>query len=87
MAPNIDQERDRLIGDLDQAHMVTSVFQIKGIGPTLNGRNGEGNPYHTDGEIWIAKLVPQGERAAAPAKFEPPPALIQIKDKIFSWGS
>jgi LssY C-terminus len=87
IAPNIDQERDRLIGDLDQARMVTSVFQIKGIGPTLNGRNGEGDPYYTDGEIWIAKLVPQGERAAARAKFQPPPALIQIKDKIFSWGS
>ena len=86
IAPNIDQERDRLIGDLDQARMVTSVFQIKGIGPTLNGRNGEGDPYHTDGEIWIAKLALQGERAAAPARFEPPPPLIQIKDKIFSWG-
>jgi hypothetical protein len=87
IAPNIDQERDRLIGDLDLARMVTNVFQIKGIGPTLNGRNGEGDPYYTDGEIWIAKLVPQGERAAARAIFMPPPALIQIKDKIFSWGS
>jgi hypothetical protein len=86
IAPNIDQERDRLIGDLDQAHMATNVFQTKGIGPTLNGRNGEGDPYYTDGEIWIAQLVPQGERAVARAKFTPPPTLIRIKDKIFSWG-
>jgi hypothetical protein len=87
IAPNIDQERGRLIGDLNQARMVTGIFEIRGIGPTLNGRNGEGDPYYTDGEIWMATLVTQGERATAAAKFESPPALIQIKDKIFSLGS
>jgi hypothetical protein len=87
IAPNIDQERERLIGDLNQARMVTGIFEIRGIGPTLNGRNGEGDPYYTDGEIWMTTLVTRGERAAGPAKFESPPALIQIKDKIFSWGS
>jgi hypothetical protein len=87
IAPNIDQERERLIGDLNQARMVTGIFEIRGIGPTLNGRNGEGDPYYTDGEIWMTTLVTRGERAAAPAKFESPPALIQIKDKIFSWGN
>ncbi len=87
IAPNIDQERNRLIGDLNQARMVTGIFEIRGIGPTLNGRNGEGDPYYTDGEIWMATLVTRGEKAAAAAKFEPPPALIQMKDKIFSWGS
>jgi hypothetical protein len=87
IAPNIDQERERLIGDLNQARMVTGIFEIRGIGPTLNGRNGEGDPYYTEGEIWMTTLVTRGERAAAPAKFESPPALIQIKDKIFSWGS
>ncbi|WP_354100689.1 MULTISPECIES: hypothetical protein [unclassified Bradyrhizobium] len=39
----MDQERNRLIGDLDKALVVKTVFQIKGIGPTLNGRNGEGD--------------------------------------------
>jgi hypothetical protein len=87
IAPNIDQERERLIGDLNQARVVTGIFEIQGIGPSLNGRNGEGDPYYTDGEIWTATLVTRGERAAAAAKFESPPALIQIKDKIFSWGS
>src|SRR6267154_2055560 len=28
IAPNIDQERDRLIGDLDRAGIVTNIFQI-----------------------------------------------------------
>jgi hypothetical protein len=87
IAPNIDQERDRLIGDLDRARMLMDVFQVKGVGPTLNGRNGEGDPYYTDGEIWMAKLVARGTTAAAPAKFAPPPALIQFKDKMFLWSN
>jgi len=71
IAPNIDQERGRLIGDLDRARMIVEIFQIDGVGPTSNGRNGEGDPYYTDGEIWMAKLVARGEKAAAPAKFAP----------------
>ncbi len=49
IAPNVDQERDRLIAGLDLARSVLSIYQIRGIGPTLNGRNGEGDPYYTDG--------------------------------------
>ncbi len=87
IAPNVDQERDRLIAGLDLARSVLSIYQIRGIGPTLNGRNGEGDPYYTDGEIWMAKLVARGEKAATPAKLLPAPALIQLKDKMFSWAS
>ena len=87
IAPNIDEERDRLIAGLDNARMVVSVFQMKGIGPTLNGRNGEGDPYHTDGEIWIARLVGGGREAERPAEMQPAPALIRMKDALFSLGS
>jgi hypothetical protein len=87
IAPNVDEERDRLVGGLNQALMVTSIYQMKGIGPTLNGRNGEGDPYYTDGEIWVAKLVRRGDKADKIAMTEPAPALIQIKDAVFSWSS
>jgi len=87
IAPNIDEERDRLITGLDLARMVLDIYQMRGIGPTLNGRNGEGDPYHTDGEIWMARLVARGEKASKPAKILPAPALIQMKDKMFSWAS
>jgi LssY C-terminus len=50
IAPNVDAERNQLVGGLNQAQMVTSIYQMRGIGPTLNGRNGEGDPYDTDGE-------------------------------------
>ncbi|WP_314946389.1 LssY C-terminal domain-containing protein [Bradyrhizobium cosmicum] len=87
IAPNIDEERERLIAGLNNARMVLSMYQIRGVGPTLKGRNGEGDPYYTDGEIWVAKLVAAGQKAPAAAQLLPAPVLIKMKDKIFSWGA
>jgi hypothetical protein len=78
---------DQAVGELNRAQMVTNIYQMRGIGPTLNGRNGEGDPYYADGEIWVAKLVRRGDKADKVAVVQPPPALIQIKDAAFSWAS
>jgi hypothetical protein len=83
IAPDLDAERDRLIDDLDAAHVVETISQTPGIGPTLNGRNGEGDPYHTDGEIWAATLVPAGKSLEQTAKVVEPPLLIQWKDALW----
>jgi hypothetical protein len=83
IAPDLDAERDRLIDDLDAAHVVETISQTPGIGPTLNGRNGEGDPYHTDGEIWAATLVPAGKPQEQTAKVVEPPLLIQWKDALW----
>jgi hypothetical protein len=87
IAANVDEERDRLIADLNDAHMLISIYQMNGNGPTLNGRNGEGDPYYTDGEIWMARLVSGGKEADKRAEKQPPPALVQMKDTVFSWKS
>jgi hypothetical protein len=87
IAPNVDAERDQLITGLNDARMVIGLYQMKGIGPTLNGRNGEGDPYYSDGEIWVARLAPGGTEAEKPAVMEAPPALIQIKNTAFSLAS
>ena len=87
IAPDVDAERNRLIEGLDNARMVTGIYQMNGIGPTLNGRNGEGDPYHTDGEIWVARLVVAGSEAAKPAEISASPPLIQLKDIAFSLGA
>jgi hypothetical protein len=86
IAPNVDEERGQLIEGLNKAGVVANIYQMKGIGPTLNGRNGEGDPYYSDGEIWLARLVRRGDKAEAGAKVLPPPTLIQVKDAIFSWS-
>ena len=87
IAPAIDEERNRLIEGLNSARMVVGIDQMKGIGPTLTGRNAEGDPYYSDGEIWIARLVTAGSEAAKPAEITAPPPLIQLKDAAFSLGS
>jgi hypothetical protein len=83
IAPDIDAERDLLMRDLRDAGMVQNVFQISGTGPTVFGRNGEGDPYYTDGEIYIATLVVDGVRRTAPPVTIPPPAFIALKDQIW----
>jgi len=83
IAPDIDAERDGLMRDLREAGMVQNFFQISGTGPTLFGRNGEGDPYYTDGEIDVATLVIDGVKRIEPPVSLPPPPLIALKDQIW----
>jgi hypothetical protein len=83
IAADIDAERDLLMADLRAARVVSSFFQISGIGPTLFGRNGGGDPYYTDGEIHVAVLVPGAANGPADPPTFPPPSLIALKDEIW----
>ena len=83
IGPDIDADRDLLMRDLREAGMVQTLFQISGTGPTLLGRNGEGDPYYTDGEIDIASLVVDGTKQNEPPEILPPPPLIALKDQIW----
>ncbi len=84
IAPDIDAERDGLTADLVKAKMVEALYQVTGIGPTLNGRNGEGDRYFSDGEIHVARLMPDGQIAATPPRVLDAPALVQFKDQLFA---
>src|ERR1700712_1795770 len=83
IAPDIDTERDLLMRDLRDAGMVQAQFQISGTGPTLLGHNGEGDSYHTDGEIDVANLVIGGVKRTEPPEMLPPPPLITLKDQVW----
>lgn len=83
IAPDIDAERDMLMRDLGKAGMVQNFFQISGVGPTLFGRNGEGDPYYTDGEIDVATLVIGGISRTEPPVTIPAPPLIRLKDQVW----
>jgi hypothetical protein len=84
IAPQIDQERAFLIGELKNAGMVDTQYAVSGIGLTLMGRNGNGNPYQTDGDIWIAQLVIKGQKRAEPAVIYDQPALVQMKNAVWN---
>ena len=80
---DIDLERGTLTRDLEAAGMVTAKYQVTGIGPTLAGRNGGGDLYYTDGEVWILRLVEACRKGTTPMKILPSPLATEIKDQIW----
>jgi hypothetical protein len=80
IAPDIDAERDRLTDDLKAAKVVEAIYEVSGIGPTLFGRNGEGDRYYTDGEIKISRLVAGCNMKAASTVGLDNPPLVNMKN-------
>jgi len=80
---DIDAERTLLATDLENAGMVEAKYQVTGIGPTMDGRNGGGDLYYTDGEVWILRLVTACERRTGPVSIIPSPSATEIKDQIW----
>jgi hypothetical protein len=58
IGPDVDAERDFLIGDLTAAGQLASASEVAGIGATNTGRNGGGDPYFTDGKAVVGVLKP-----------------------------
>ena len=56
IAADIDAARDGLIGDMKAADWIASTYEIDGVGPTRDGRNGGGDPYFTDGKTLVGVL-------------------------------
>jgi len=80
---DIDAERKLLATDLENAGMVEAKYQVTGIGPTMDGRNGGGDLYYTDGEVWILRLVTACQKRTGPASVIPSPSTTEIKDQIW----
>jgi hypothetical protein len=80
---DIDAERDGLVTDIENAGMATAKYQVTGVGPTLTGRNGGGDPYYTDGEVWILRLVEDCQKQSGPVTTLPSPPVTELKDQIW----
>jgi LssY C-terminus len=81
--PDIDLERKTLADDLENAGMVDAKYQVTGVGPTLDGRNGGGDLYYTDGEVWVLRLVVACRKRTGPTTIIPSPPATEIKDQIW----
>jgi hypothetical protein len=81
--PDLDLERKTLADDLEQAGMVDAKYQVTGVGPTLGGRNGGGDLYYTDGEVWVLRLVEDCHKRTGPTTIIPSPPATEIKDQIW----
>jgi hypothetical protein len=80
---DIDAERQGLAADLEAAGLVDAKYQVTGVGPTMNGRNGGGDLYYTDGEVWILRLVVACAKRSGPTDIIPSPQATEIKDQIW----
>jgi hypothetical protein len=56
IAPGVDAERDLIVSGLQQASEVQSVQWIDGFHTDLQGKNGGGDPWHTDGRLAVVVL-------------------------------
>jgi hypothetical protein len=81
---DVDAERDHVIGALMRAGQLGTVFQVTGVGPTLNGRNGGGDWYYTDGEIGVGVLKGLEDPPVPVARRLPSPPAVAAKDRL--WG-
>lgn len=85
IAPDIDAERDLLIGDLASAGTLLETYHVAGTGPTLSGRNGGGDRYFTDGEITVGVLNADAAASPLPPKMLPDPAPVAAKNAVWAW--
>lgn len=80
IAADIDSERDHVIQTLTTAGQLTKIFQVTGVGATLDGRNGGGDRYFTDGELTIGELSPGNQVQHQPPEVLKNSAGIQAKN-------
>jgi len=85
IGPDLDAERDKLMADLTAAGRLITTYQVSGIGPTINGRNGGGDRYFTDGDVTVGKLTLGGTVATSPVEQLHPPPAVMVKNRVWSW--
>jgi hypothetical protein len=83
IAPNVDAERDGLTDDLKNAKVVEAIYEVTGVGPTVAGRNGEGDRYYTDGEVEICRIVPGCNKKTEAAVVLVNPPMVEFKNKTW----
>ncbi|HUN81027.1 MAG TPA: LssY C-terminal domain-containing protein [Phycisphaerae bacterium] len=64
IGPDVDLERDKIIEDLKAAGVEGDVRWINDFHKVREGRNGGGDPWHTDGRLAVAVLAIPKEPAA-----------------------
>lgn len=57
-AADVDAERDYLFRDLEQTGDLAERYVVKGFHKTLKGRNGGGDPWFTDGNLYVGVIAP-----------------------------
>ena len=56
---DIDAERDHVMATLQQTHDLIERYVVQGFHTILQGRNGGGDPWHTDGALAVGIIAVQ----------------------------
>ena len=59
IAPDVDTERDHVFADLKQTGDLAEEYAVDGYHKQLEGRNGGGDPWHTDGRLFVGVISPE----------------------------
>jgi hypothetical protein len=62
-APDVDAERDKLFDDLKDTGDLAEIEIVRGFHKVREGRNGEGNPWYTDGDLYEGVIKPGNSRS------------------------
>jgi hypothetical protein len=57
IGPDVDAERDRILSELKEAGQAQEVYWVNGFHAELQGKNGGGDPWHTDGRLGVVVLA------------------------------
>lgn len=57
IAPDVDKERDHLFDDLKRTGELAEFYTVDGYHTKLEGRNGGGDPWHTDGRLFVGVIA------------------------------
>jgi hypothetical protein len=71
IGPDVDAERDRILSQLQKAGLTSEVNWLPGFHTELSGKNGGGDPWHTDGRLGVAAFtaftnVPSASNSSTP---------------------
>ena len=72
-APDVDTERGKLFDDLKLTGDLAEVVIVPGFHKVLEGRNGQGNPWHTDGDLYEGVISPGNPNFSKLQPKEAPP--------------
>jgi hypothetical protein len=61
-APDVDTERDYLFHDLERTGDLVEQYLVDDFHRTREGRNGGGDPWHTDGKLYVGVIAPSDPR-------------------------
>ena len=83
IAADVDAARNFVLQTIIAAKKALARYHVTGVGPTMNGRNGGGDRYFTDGEIAFARLTPAASVNHGPVQDLPDPPMVSLKNKLF----